>query len=139
MTYRGGGKAGNKNAEKWTEQKALDIAHGLIIWLNKKPTIRKRNISKINLFIIDYLAENGFAKELIRDLSKKYKSFYKLIQKAKTIQEAKLLKYSIVGKLNTRITEFCLKNHHNYKDRQDITSDDEKIDNKIQVEIVRKK
>lgn len=124
MAYRGGGKPGNKNAEKWPEERALEFGQELIKWLSIEPIIKTsmhgEYITSINLFIIEFLALKGHSKELTSNLAEKFESFNDLLKKAKAIQESKILKYSMMNKINPTISIFCLKNHHNYKDKQDI-------------------
>ena len=79
-------------------------------------------IEDINLYKIEYLASMYLSKELISDLCAKFDSFSELIKTADVMQEAKILKYASLNKLNSAISIFCLKNHHGYKDRQEIDS-----------------
>ena len=105
MPYRGGGKPGNKNAEKWTEAKALQVAKDLRAWLNKKHT----NIH-INEFL---LMENEYSINLISKLRKKFQSFDEQIKDCKEIMKIKKLKWGQLGKLNPAVTIFDLKVNHN--------------------------
>lgn len=122
-----GAPLGNKNAEIWTEEKALKIANDLIAWLSEEPvlinTMAGQQIQNINLFKINFLAQNGHSKELIDDLCDKFPLFCELIKKAEQIQESKILQYSILNKLNPIISIFCLKNHHGYRDKKEIEMD----------------
>ena len=106
-------KKGNKAAEKWTEQKALDLGNELIEWL---AVPKKENI----FFEYFLIVEKGLYPEIIDYLSKKFPAFLKLIVKAKRIQEIKLVKYGVEDKLNPNMTKFCLINHHEYSDKKDI-------------------
>ena len=124
----GGGQPGNKNAEKWSEEKALKVADDLIEWL-KEPieyeylgqNSNTRVIKKANLYFKYFLAQEGFYDELIDHLSEKYKSFSKKIKKAKSIQEGKIAELSMSGMINPTMSIFMLKNHHGYSDKQDLT------------------
>jgi hypothetical protein len=53
-------------------------------------------------------------------LSNKFTSFSEIIKKAKQIQEAKLVEHGVFNNLNAPVTIFVLKNHHGYRDKQDI-------------------
>jgi len=101
-----------KPQEKWTEEKAIEVGNDLIKWLS---------LEDENIFFEEYLViERGFYPELIAYLSNKHTSFLKLIEKAKKIQELKLIKYGVFDKLNAQMTKFVLTNHHNYKDKSEV-------------------
>ena len=121
---KAGGKKGNKNAEKWTEKKLVEIGNGLIEWLKEKST---------NVFVDEYLLyEHDFDPGNLSRYTKKHDSFEELIKKAKSIQELKLRKYA--SKMSVPMAIFCLKNNHGYKDKQDITTNDENLH--VPVEII---
>lgn len=103
-----GAQLNNKNAEKYTEEKALEIGNKLIEWL------RIEN----NIFYKEFLLNNNLYTDLVSDLCKKYDSFLELIKKAKEIQEMKLCKLGITGLINPTMTIFCLKNNHGYSDKK---------------------
>lgn len=99
-------------AEKWTEEKALQLGNDLIDWMKE---------NEINMFWEEYLVmERDLYPELIAYLSNKFTSFLKLIGKAKKVQEIKLKKYGTADKLNATITKFVLINEHGWKDKQQI-------------------
>ena len=115
-----GGQPDNKNAEKWDEDEALQLGNNILSWIREKGGAR--------IFLSQYLyIENDYPANIISSLSKKFDSFSELIKKAKKIQETKL-RLGGLGKANTAMAVFCLKNNHGYKDRQDITTDNEKLD-----------
>ena len=64
---------------------------------------------------------------MIAYLTNKYTSFSKLIEKAKKIQELKLIKFGVADELNATMTKFVLTNHHSYTDKTDHTSKGDKI------------
>jgi hypothetical protein len=43
------------------------------------------------------------------------------------MQKAKLVKYGVMDKLNAQMTKFTLINNHGWKDKSDITSNDNEI------------
>jgi len=115
--------------EKWTEQKALEVGNNLIKWLKSEDE---------HMFFEEFLyIDNDFYRELISYLSGKFTSFSKLIEKAKKIQEVKLMKYGVLDKLNSTMTKFTLINNHNWKDRQEI---DQKVTHSepFKVEVIDK-
>ena len=100
--------------EKWTEDKALELGKGLIEWISSS--------TKDNVFFEEYLVINeGLYPQLIKYLSDKFSSFSKLIERAKKIQELKLIKYGIADDLNATMTKFVLTNHHEYSERKETT------------------
>jgi hypothetical protein len=112
---------GNKAAEKWTKEIADTFANELIEWLSEKFTDNEGNEKdKGNIFIIDFLAERKMPPKIISYLARKFTTFDTVMEIAKNIQEAKLVKYGVADRLNASMTKFCLINHHGYVDRQHI-------------------
>lgn len=100
---------------KWTEEKALQLGNDLIDWLKEKD---EKGNDKGNMFFLEFLViERDLYMELIDYLSRKFTSFSKLIQKAKKIQEIKLVKYGVGDRLNATMTKFCLINNHDWADK----------------------
>lgn len=115
--------------EKWTKEKADNLGKELIDWLNAKDS---NGIDKRNIFFEEFLViEKDLYPALINYLSHKFSSFLKLIEKAKKTQELKLIKYGVADMLNASMTKFVLTNHHGYKERRDMTSDDKSLANEI--------
>lgn len=135
-----GGQPGNTNALKWTEEKALQVAEELLVWLAEKPKFHfdeKGNPQKLlqaNIFFRYFLAQKDLDQDLIAYLMEKYKSFAEKIKKAKFLQETKLGELSVTGFLNPAMSIFMLKNHHAYTDRQDISIDKMRDAEKIKFE-----
>ena len=110
-------KKGEKLAEKWTLDEAMKLGNELIEWMKEKD---KDDVDKGNIFYEEFLCiENDYYEELISYLCKKFEPFFKLIKKAKKIQELKLIKFGIADRLQPTMTIFVLKNHHGYKDRSE--------------------
>ncbi len=112
-TGRVGGQFGNTNAEKWTEEKALEIGKKLIAWL--------QDDDPDHIFFEKFLVSQDLYNDVVVFLSQKYKSFSEVIKKAKQLQELKIWSLSIRGTLNVPIAIFALKNHHNRKDKVEHT------------------
>lgn len=115
-----GGQPNNKNAEKWTEKKAISLGKALLKWLKK---------DEKHIFYEEFLIiEKNHHPCTITYLSNKFASFSKLIERSKKIQELKMVKWGTAKKLDATMTKFCLINHHGYKSEKiDHTSKDEKI------------
>jgi hypothetical protein len=134
-----GGQPGNKNAEKWTEGKAIDLGEKMIEWLREKDD---EDNDKGNIFFREFLLDNDLYSDLVDYLCDKYKSFSDLIKKAKEIQEIKLVKFGVGDRLQPAMTIFILKNNHGYRDKQEteLTGKDGKdLFPKIEVEIIDKR
>ena len=98
--------------EKWTEERALELANELIAWQKESPA---------HMFWDEFLIiEKDLYETLINYLAKKFTSFSNLLEKAKKIQEIKLKKYGTADKLNATMTKFVLINNHNWKDQSHI-------------------
>ncbi|MFW9821391.1 MAG: hypothetical protein ACFFE4_00555 [Candidatus Thorarchaeota archaeon] len=116
-----GGQPDNKNAEKWTEEKAIALGQSLLSWLSLE--------GDDHIFFEEFLyLKNFYHPNTIKDLEKKYKSFQELIDKARKIQEIKLKKYGTMNSkvgLNPGMTKFCLINNHGYlSERQMVQKED---------------
>jgi hypothetical protein len=106
--------------EKWTEQKALQLGNDLIDWLKAKD---EDGEDKGNMFYNEFLiVEKDLHPNKISQLSDKFSSFRELIEKAKKIQEIKLVKYGVGDRLNATMTKFTLTNNHGWTDRVDQTT-----------------
>lgn len=109
----------NQPEEKWTEEKALQLANDLITW--------QKTDGSDNIFWEEFLImERDLYPEIIAYLCGKFSPFLKLIEKAKKIQELKLQKYGIADTLNAPITKFVLINKHGWRDKQELTGADGK-------------
>ncbi|MCK4819839.1 hypothetical protein KA005_29005, partial [bacterium] len=106
---------GNAAAEVWDQETADQLGNELLDWLEEKDD---EGQDKGNIFVIDFLANREEYSDLPAYLADKFSSFSDLLKKAKTIQEAKLLKYGVADRLNSSMTKFCLINHHGYTDKQ---------------------
>lgn len=105
-------------AEKWTEEKALKLGNELIDWLKEKD---EEGEDKGNMFYQEFLiVEKNLYEGVISYLCDKFTSFSKLIEKARKIQEIKLVKYGVGDRLNATMTKFTLINNHGWSDKQEI-------------------
>lgn len=114
-------KKGNKAAEKWTEEKAIELGVELINWLTEKD---EDGEDKGNMLFKEFLViERGLYNEIVSYLANKYESFLKLYTRAQEIQEVKLQKYGLADRLNAVIVKFSLINNHGWKDKKEIGAD----------------
>ncbi|MBE9488997.1 MAG: hypothetical protein IMY67_01765 [Bacteroidetes bacterium] len=125
--------------QKWTEKKALKVGHDLIKWLKAEEE---------NIFFEEFLyIENDYYSDLIGYLGRKFTSFLELINKAKKIQELKLVKFGVFDKLNATMTKFTLINNHDWKEKtqSDLTTNgkdisiQEQVKNIVKIEFVNDK
>jgi hypothetical protein len=98
---------GNKAAEKWTEDLALEFGNDLLNWLK----LNDENIF-FEEFILLVVDRNKYVAKISRDtpsyLAKKYSSFLELLEEAKDIEKLKLQKFGVFDKLNPSIVKFLL-------------------------------
>ena len=108
---------------KWTTNRVKNVMNDMLAWFKA---------SEKNIFVIDFIAHYDrefLYKQWISEMSErqdegKISGFHELLKKAKTIQEARLLKYGASDELNSKITVFCLKNHHDYTDKSELETKD---------------
>lgn len=90
---------------KWTKKKADQLAIDLIEWMKEEEN---------NIFFEEFIViKRDLYPGVTSYLCKKFTSFFKLIEKAKKIQELKLYKFGVEDRLNAQITKFVLINEHN--------------------------
>lgn len=101
---------GNNAAEKWTEEKALELGEELLSWI--------KTGGKENMFFNWFLkVEKGLYTDLTAYLSKKFPFFNDILEEAKEIQQIKLIKYGVDDKLSAQMTKFVLMNHHGMSEK----------------------
>lgn len=99
-------------AEKWTEEKALKVGNELLKWLKSEEE---------HIFFDEFLyIEEDYYPMLVTYLKNKFTAFSYLLQRAKKIQETKLMKYGVMDKLNASMTKFALINNHNWADKSEV-------------------
>jgi hypothetical protein len=134
-TGKGGGQYNNKNAEKWTEEKALELANELIEWMRPKleqreikGELRTIDVNQYNFYYSYFLLiHKRYCINTIKYLEDKYKSFREAIKTAHKMQELKLSEAGIKNRINPAFGIFMLKAKHGLQDRIDVTSDGEKL------------
>lgn len=127
---------GNKSAEKWTEAEALRFGNDLLEWMQKADE---------NIFFDDFIFlinhKGKYAGEIYADLpgylARKFSSFLDILNKCRKIEETKLKKFSAFDKLNASIAKFLLSAEYNYRDKSDVTTKGEKIENKDPLELLK--
>ena len=127
--------------EKWTKKRAMALGNELIEWLKETD---EDGEDKGNMFFEEFLViEKDLYLEVISYLCKKFTAFSKLIDKAKKIQEIKLVKYGVGDRLNATMTKFVLMNCHGFSDKssQEVSGKDGDPINisSIQVEVIDKR
>lgn len=118
---------GNQYNRKWDDEKVAKLADELIAWLQETD---ENGDDKGNIFFEDFLInKKGLYRDIIKYLSNENEYFKSTIERAKEMQEIKLLKFGVADRLQPTMTIFCLKNHHGYKDAHqlDHTNDGDKF------------
>lgn len=101
---------GNKVAEKWTEEKVIEIGKKLIDWMKE---------STSNFWLEDFLLENDLFADFTGDMAKRYPRFAEYIARAKQIQESRISKLALLGQLDTGMARWVLSVHHGKRDVQE--------------------
>lgn len=115
---------GNTNAEKWTFEESEKFCNSVLAYIQKNK--KCRSISEACTELEQY-------EELVSYLSKKHDTVFKSIKRAKDIVKNRLVNQGLDGDANSTMAIFILKNNHNMKDRQDITSGDKPVNQSIPV------
>ena len=117
----------NKNAEKWTLEEAEKFCNNVLQILEDDHKVR--TLGKACLMAGGY-------ETIINYFEEKYKTVFEPIKKAREIAKERLIDNALDNDVNTTMAIFILKNNHNMKDRQDVTSGDKPMENKVQFEII---
>ena len=128
-------KKGNKFAEKWTEEMAVNFGNEIINWLLSAD----ENIffEEFIFLIAPQLEEYSNISILANTpsyLSSKYERFSHLLGKARKIQELKLKKFGSFDKLNASIVRFLLSAEHGLTEKKEETVNHKGIDVAINVQ-----
>ena len=109
---------GNKAAEKWTEEKALNFGQEMLQWMltADENIFFEEFIFMVAPFLDDY--ENiTINVDTPAYLSKKFKSFFELQEKSRKLQELKLKKFGSFDKLNVSMAKFLLSAEHGLSEK----------------------
>lgn len=110
-------QVGNTAALKWTEEKAMEIATGLLDWMNE---------DQRNFMMKDFLFEHGLYSDVISHLSERYPAFSEHITRAKEIEAHRIQKFALTNNLNAGMAQWVLgvmHKQHNVQ-KQEITGKD---------------
>lgn len=113
MAYRGGGKPGNKNAEKWTEETVMSKLEE-IQELVERPDVN---------YLGTALTKVGLYNDIWRDWSQKFSENLVVSRTMKKIRDriqSKLYERALNGDVVPSIAIFGLKNNHGWTDRQQL-------------------
>ena len=110
-------QVGNTAALKWTEEKAMEIATGLLDWMNE---------DQRNFTMKDFLFEHGLYADIIATLSERYPAFAEYIARAKEIEAHRIQKFALTNNLNANMAQWVLGVHHKQHNvqKQEITGKD---------------
>ena len=117
--------------ELWTEEEALRLMSDLTDWFGESQT---------NIFFEEFLFDNPnlgerpgmIYEELISYLVRKFPSCLIFYNRAKKIQEVRLMKYASHDKINAGMSKFLLSAKHGLREKSDVTTDGEKMRQVIQ-------
>ena len=106
-------RTGPKGPSKWTKARLDQLAEELEVWM-RKPS---------NFWLGDFAVNVAdCSRTYLADLAreKRSKRFSDTYKKAKSIQESKILKGGLTGKLNPTMAIFTLKNVAGWRDSRDL-------------------
>lgn len=114
--------AGNKAAEKWTEESALRFGNDLLDWMRAEDE---------NIFFDDFVYlqdhtgkyDGVIYADLPAYLSKKYSSFLDILNICRNIEKTKLKKFSSFDKLNASIAKFLLSAEYGISEKTIVQND----------------
>ena len=116
-------KKGNKFAEKWTEEMAVNFGNEMINWLLSAD---ENIFFEEFIFLIAPQLEEYSGISILAStpsyLSSKFETFSYLLGKARKIQELKLKKFGSFDKLNASIVKFLLSAEHGLTEKTEIES-----------------
>lgn len=84
---------------KWTEEKAMELAEGLLEWMKSNPA---------HFMVKDYLFQNDLYSDVVSYLSDKYPQFSDYIGRAMEIQAHRIQQYALVNKINSGMAQWVL-------------------------------
>ena len=121
-----GGQPGNRNAEKYTEEKALKIAYGLLDWLKPKLIDNPDGAGQIDenaehIFYEQYLLGEGLHPNITSNLSSRFESFREIIGEAKEWQRVKMMYMGAFKKIDSKFGVFLLSAIHNLTEKKEQT------------------
>jgi hypothetical protein len=121
-----GGQPGNRNAEKYTEEKAMKIANGLLEWLKPKLVDAPDGAGKVdvhaeNILYEQYLLGEGLHPNITSNLSSRFESFREIIGEAKEWQRVKMMYMGAFKKIDSRFGVFLLSAIHGLSEKKEQT------------------
>ena len=124
-----GAPKGNNNAEKWTEQQAIEFVESVLEYVQSNPDC---------VFIGEPVSQLGYYRTIWNYLSDKFD--FDTIKRVESILESRLVKKGISGETNPTMTIFTLKNNYHWRDKTEVdhTTKGEAI-TEIKVNIVNDK
>ena len=110
MSKRKGGQSNNKNAEKWTEEKTLELGIELIEWSKREDS----------LFISDFFIDRDLNSDTGLYLSKKYDSFSGLYARVRERLANKIAKNALYRDMDSSFAKFTLTVNHGWIDKKEV-------------------
>ncbi len=133
-----GAPYGNRNAEKWTFRKSVQLFHDAIELSNKKEIYHLKQGEKaieVKGYEFDFIGEiagelGTFHQMITRHLPERFKSLNRLKSELMNNLERNCYANTKKGNIREATGIVNLKSNHRWTDRLDNTSADEKIDTK---------
>ena len=126
-----GAPYGNKNAEKWSFKKAIQLYNEAIKLTCKKSNIKNKDNRTVIAYDYDFIGEIarelGTFKDIFNHLADRFKDLQRLKNELYTNIETNCYWNTKNGVIREATGIVNLKSNWKWKDRQDLTSDDEKV------------
>ena len=95
---------------------------------------RFERVVKVNLPTVEGFARFiGVTKQTLHNWAKENQDFFDALEKVKVEQHDRLINNGLAGTYNPTIAKLMLSSNHGYKEKQDVTSDDEKLESGVVV------
>lgn len=109
--------------EEWNNQLIEAEGIELLAWLERDG----------NVFAKEFANQRGYHSSRFTEWCQQSKTFQLIYSRAKEIQEVKLLKGGLHGTHKEQMSKFVLVNHHDYKEKSELSAS---IDGKLSISTV---
>lgn len=99
---------GNKDAEKWTKERALQLCDSILVEVKANEKCRS---------LASACAKVGTYDNILNYFEDKFKCVFESIKEAKAIIKGRLIEQGLDGVANPTMAIFILKNNHDMSDR----------------------
>ena len=95
---------------RYTEEFVQELGDKLLVWMSVEE----------NYWLGEFAVDNKMGRSRVQEIASRNPGFNLIYERAKQMQENKLVKGGMSGKLNTTMVIFSLKNVANWRDQRDV-------------------